>query len=437
MRITIFGLGYVGCVSAACLAQDRHAVHGVDINPHKVEQINSGSSPIIEPGLAELVQKVVQGGTLSASSDGYNAVLQSDISLICVGTPSNPNGSLNTRHVESVCKEIGRALKDIDHYHVVVVRSTVLPGTIESMLIPILETESGRRAGTDFGICMNPEFLRESTAIADYYQPCYIVIGEMDERSGNAVVEMYGAIETEIFRVSIPTAEMIKYANNAFHATKVVFANEIGSLSKALGVDGQEVMRIVCEDRQLNISPVYLRPGYAFGGSCLPKDLRALLYKAKEHDESCPMLNAVLPSNQQHIQRGIAMVERTGRKKVGVLGLSFKSGTDDVRESPIVPLIETLVGRGYDVSVFDEHVVPELLVGANRVYLERELPHIASLMRTSVDEVLEQAEVVVMTSGSKAFRDVPQRIRTGQVLIDLAGAGRTAEIEGEYDGICW
>lgn len=438
MRISIFGLGYVGCVSAACLARDGHTVIGVDVNPQKVELVGSGRSPIIEPGLDELVREVVRTGALQASLDSQATMRNTDVSMVCVGTPGNGNGSLNVRHVENVCREIGTALAARQDYHVVVVRSTVLPGTVQEKLIPLLEQQSGRRASADFGVCMNPEFLREGSALADYYHPSHIVIGELDRRSGDVVQQLYKAVDAPVVRTTLPTAEMVKYVNNAFHALKVVFANEIGNLCKAHGIDGQAVMEVFCQDRRLNISPAYLKPGFAFGGSCLPKDLRALLYRARQQDLDCPLLSAVLPGNQRQLQRGIELVENTGRKKIGILGLSFKAGTNDVRESPVVALIETLSGRGYQVSVYDEKVEPARLVGANRAFLERELPHIASLMRSSIDEVVAQAEVVVVANGSPVFRRVPKLLREDQILIDLVGIAKDShELRGQYEGICW
>jgi GDP-mannose 6-dehydrogenase len=392
----------------------------------------------MEPGLDELVREVVRSGRLQASLSSQAAVHGSEISLICVGTPSNSNGSLNLQYIENVCREIGMALATKWDYHVVGVRSTVLPGTVRDKLIPLLERHSGRRAGTDFGICMNPEFLREGSAIEDYYRPGYIIIGEIDPRSGDAIERLYEAVDVPVKRMTLQTAEMVKYVSNTFHALKVVFANEIGNLCKAQGIDGQEVMDIFCQDRQLNISPNYLKPGFAFGGSCLPKDLRALLHRAKERDLDSPLLSAVLYSNQRQIQRGIELVESTRRNKIGILGLSFKACTDDVRESPVVTLIETLVGRGYQVSVYDEKVEPDKLVGSNRAFLERELPHIASLMRPSINEVVAQAEVVVVTNNSAAFRRVPSLMREDQVLIDLVGIAKShCELEGRYEGICW
>ena len=421
MRISIFGLGYVGSVSAACLAQDGHSTIGVDVNPQKMALLAAGRAPVLETGLDDLVGETVRSGRLRVCPDGQAAVHGSDMSLICVGTPSNGNGSLNLRHVENVCSEIAKALAAKQGYHVVVVRSTVLPGTVQERLIPLLEDRSGKRAGMHFGVCMNPEFLREGSAIRDYYHPSQIVIGEFDQASGDAVHDLYAAVDAPILRTTIQAAEMLKYACNAFHAVKISFANEIGNLCLAHGIDGQQLMAVFCQDRQLNVSPAYLKPGFAFGGSCLPKDLRALQHRAKEQDLILPLLNAVLESNQRQIQRAIGLVEETGRNRIGVLGLSFKAGTDDVRESPSVPLVETLVGRGYQVRVYDEQVKPERLVGANKAYLDRELPHIASLMCSSVEEVVAMAEVVVIANGTAAFRRVPGLLRADQILIDLVG----------------
>ena len=438
MRISVFGLGYVGCVSAACLARDGHTVIGVDVNPHKVQLIESGQSPVSEPGLEELLASSVPAGQLRVSLDGEAAVRESDVSLICVGTPSSHNGALNLQFVENVCREIGLALGAKPGYHVVVVRSTVLPGTVCDRLIPLLEQYSHRCAGPDFGVCMNPEFLREGSAIEDYHHPGYIIIGEIDRRGGDVIECMYEAVDAPVVRTAIPTAEMVKYVGNTFHALKITFANEIGNLCKAQDVDGQEVMDIFCRDRRLNISTAYLQPGFAFGGSCLPKDLRALLHRAKERDVDTPVLRAVLLSNQLQVQRGIEMVEKSGRHRIGILGLSFKARTDDVRESPTISLVETLVGRGYEVSVYDEKVEPAKLIGANRAFLERELPHIASLMQSSLLEVVRQAEVIVIANGSAAFRQVPQLMREDQLLVDLVGIAKgDGQRQSEYEGICW
>lgn len=439
MKISVFGLGYVGTVSAACLARDGHRVVGVDVNRGKIDAINSGHATVGEPGLSELVNKVHAQGLLQAVSDSAHAIHNSNISLICVGTPSNHNGSLKLSYIDKVCRGIGAALATKDDYHVVVVRSTVLPQTVHNHVIPALEESSGKVAGDDFGVCMNPEFLREGSAIADYDQPSLIVIGELDPRSGEMVEDMYEGVDAPCIRTSIQTAEMVKYANNAFHALKIVFANEIGNICKAHGVDGQEVMQIFCADKRLNISDAYLKPGFAFGGSCLPKDLRALMYDAKTNDIECPVLGEVLNSNQKQIEAGIDMIQKTGRKNIGVLGLSFKAMTDDVRESPVVPIIETLLGRGFTISVFDENVVPDQLIGSNRAFLDRELPHIASLMRESLHEVIDESEVLVVTNGSSAFREIASTARDDQIIIDLVGSSKSTSQQrnGNYQGICW
>ena len=438
MKISIFGLGYVGCVSAACLANDGHQVTGVDVSQYKVDSIIAGKSPIIERGLDELIKKQIESGTLCATTDGQKAVLQSDLSLICVGTPSASNGSLNTGYVEKVCAEIGAALAKKSDYHVVVIRSTVLPTTVQNKLIPILEESSGLRSGEDFGVCMNPEFLREGSAIKDYYRPSYIVIGSIDKKSAEIMEKVYVAVDSPVIHTTLQTAEMVKYASNAFHAVKVSFANEIGNLSKAFGIDGREVMGILVQDHQLNISPTYLRPGFAFGGSCLPKDLRAILYAAKDQDIEVPMLGATLESNEQQIQRGVELIQKTGRNKVGVLGLSFKAGTDDIRESPVVSMVETLIGKGYEVRIYDDVVKPEMLHGANRAFYERRLSHIAAIICPSIEEVMQEAEVLVVTNGSPTFQDLPHKLLPHQTLIDLAGViNKNGTLRGNYEGICW
>ncbi len=438
MKISVFGLGYVGCVTTACLAQDGHHVTGVDVNEQKVNLLRSGRSPISEPGLDDLLTSLIPTGRLNATLDGNTAVRDSDITLICVGTPSNHNGQINLQFIENVCGEIGDALRSKNSYHVVVIRSTVLPGTVHEKLIPILEEHSHKQAGVDFGVCMNPEFLREGSAIKDYYHPGYIVIGEIDRQSGDVIEQMYQKVSAPITHTQIPVAESTKYVSNTYHALKIVFANEIGNLCKAHGIDGQEVMEIFCQDTHLNISKTYLKPGFAFGGSCLPKDVRALTYRAKERDVNVPVLNAIIQSNKLHIERAIDMIENTGKHKIGVLGLSFKQSTDDVRESPTVTLVETLLGRGYEVAIYDEYVDPAKIIGANRAFLERELPHIASHMRPTIEAVVQEMEVIVIANGSDAFQSVPHLVREDQIIIDLLGLARcNLQEKGEYEGICW
>jgi len=438
MRIVVFGLGYVGCVSAACFAHEGHQVVGVDVNPVKVEMINAGCSPIIEEHLDEYIREAVQTGRLRAVADPVEAVRASDVSLICVGTPSRDNGSLDLRFIENVSREIGAALADHNGYHVVAVRSTVLPGTIEEHVVPLLEANSGGHVGTEFGVCANPEFLRESSAIHDFYNPPFTLIGQWDERSGETVAALYRNVDAPVERTDIRTAEMIKYVSNAFHALKITFANEVGNIAHRLGVDGHEAMRIFATDTKLNISAAYLKPGYAFGGSCLPKDLRALLYTAKHTDVDAPVLQAIPRSNELQARRGVEMVMRTGKKRVGILGLSFKAGTDDLRESPMVYLVETLLGKGYDIKIYDENVSLARLIGANKEYIERVIPHISSLMCTSLEEVVSHAEVLVIGNRGAAFGEAIERSFNGHHVIDLVRIPTELDGVGQgYQGICW
>ena len=436
MRLSIFGIGYVGCVSAACFAQEGHSVIGVDVNANKVEMLNRGDSPIVEAGLGELLKQVVNSKRLSATTDSVQAVLNSDVSLICVGTPSNANGSLDLRYVTRVCEEIGSALKEKGESHVVIIRSTMLPGTIESVVLPTLEEYSQKRAGKDFGVCINPEFLREGTSLKDFYAPPFTLIGADDESTAKIVSELYRGIDAPVFQTSVKTAEMVKYVCNCFHALKVSFANEIGNICKALQIDSHEVMDVFCQDTKLNLSSYYLKPGFAFGGSCLPKDLRAINYKAKTVDVETPVLSSILPSNKQQVERAIDMVLATGKRKIGVFGFSFKAGTDDLRESPMVTLIEALIGKGLQLLIYDRDVSLARLVGANKEYIERQIPHIAQLMSTEFDDVLEFADVVVIGNKSEEFRGVELKRRPEQVIIDLVRLFDRTSDDG-YQGICW
>ena len=438
MKISVFGLGYVGCVSAACLAQDGHQVIGIDVNEVKLDQVRRGQPPVVEPGLEELLGRVVRTSRLTVSTNASAAVDETDVSVICVGTPSKPNGSVQLDNVLHVCCQIAEAIRTKRTFHVVIVRSTVLPTTVEGVVIPELERHSGKKAGRDFGVCMNPEFLREGSALSDYYNPGHCVIGVADEKTITIVTEIYRSIDAQLFVVSIRTAEMVKYVSNAFHALKIAFANEVGVLSKYQGVDGRQVREIVCSDSRLNISPAYLKPGFAFGGSCLTKDVRALAHRARMLDLECQLLNSIIPSNEHHIDLSIEMVERTGKKRVGILGLSFKAGTDDLRESPAVRLAETLFGKGYEIAIFDENVDISRLVGANRTFIDRELPHIASLMCASIEETVRRSEVVVVTNWSKAFRRAVSLMNADQVLIDLVGVvKRETDVCVPYEGSGW
>ncbi|HAF23864.1 MAG TPA: GDP-mannose dehydrogenase [Blastocatellia bacterium] len=436
MKLSVFGIGYVGCVSAACFAKEGHDVTGVDVNPAKVEIINSGNSPIVEPGIGELMQEAVSAGRLRATTNVDDAVNQSEISLVCVGTPGNANGSLDLRYITRVCEEIGAALKTKQARHVVVMRSTMLPGTIENVVVPTLEKTTGKKAGSDFGVCINPEFLREGSSLKDFYAPPFTLIGADDEKTVGTVRALYANIDAPLFETDVKTAEMIKYVCNTFHALKVSFANEVGNICKALAIDSHAVMEIFCRDTKLNLSPYYLKPGFAFGGSCLPKDLRAINYKAKELDVEVPLLSAILPSNRLQIERAVEMVVKTGKKRVGVLGFSFKAGTDDLRESPMVTLIETLIGKGYKLLLYDRDVSLARLFGANKDYIEREIPHISELMRTSIDAVVADVDVVVIGSKAAEFRQVKDKMKANQVLIDLVRIFDDHSDES-YQGICW
>jgi GDP-mannose 6-dehydrogenase len=436
--ISVFGLGYVGCVSAACFAKEGHAVTGVDVNPAKVDMINAGKATIVEAGIGELVAEMAQSGRLRATTSVEEAVRDTAVSLVCVGTPSRANGSLDLSYVERVSEQIGAALRNKPGRHVVVIRSTVLPGTIHDVVVPALERTSGKKAGTDFGVCGNPEFLREGTSIRDFYDPPFTLVGADDPETGKVVAALYQGIEAPVHIIPVRTAEMVKYSCNCFHGLKVAFANEIGNICKAVGVDSHEVMRIFCEDRKLNISPYYLRPGYAFGGSCLPKDLRATVYNARAHDVPVPVLEATLESNRLQIEKAFNMVMATGKKRVGVLGLSFKAGTDDLRESPMVSLIERLIGKGTQLAIYDPYVTSSRLMGANREYIEREIPHIWELMRGSIREVLDASDAVIIGNSAGEFREIQGHLRTDQPVVDLVRAFGPRTSDGaSYQGICW
>jgi GDP-mannose 6-dehydrogenase len=437
MRISIFGLGYVGAVSAGCLAQNGHDVIGVDPYQAKVDLINRGQTPVIEKDMGDLIAKAVKNKKLRATTDARAAVHSSDASLICVGTPSQPNGSLELKYVRNVCEQIGAALRDKIEFHVVVARSTMLPGSMAEVVIPILEAAAGKKAGVDFGVCNNPEFLREGTAVQDFYYPPKTVIGEIDRRSGDLLAKVYQDLDAPLIRTDVATAEMVKYSDNVWHALKVSFANEIGNVCKAVGIDGHEVMDIFCQDTKLNLSSYYLKPGFAFGGSCLPKDVRALTFKARSLDIETPVLNAILPSNQYQIEKGLRMITDKGNKKIGMLGFSFKAGTDDLRESPLVELIERLIGKGYDVKVYDRNVNLARLVGANRDYILNHIPHISKLMVENIADVLGHAQTVVIGNGDTEFDAVRNLLSPDQVLVDLIRIGRSRSEAGSYDGICW
>ena len=439
MRVSVFGLGYVGCVSAACLADRGHPVIGVDVNPAKTDFLRQGKAPVVEERIGELTAAVVASGVLTVSDDVVAAVTNTDISIVCVGTPSAPGGGLSTEYLERASAEIGAALADKDDWHVVAFRSTMVPGTCERILVPILEQASGKRAGVDFGVCVNPEFLREGTSVWDFENPPKTVVGQSDERSGEAVMSLYDGLGGPRFRVPIAVAEMTKYVDNSFHALKVVFGNEIGALCASLGLDSHAVMDIFLADTKLNLSAAYLRPGFAFGGSCLPKDVRALTHTARQHDVELPVLSNVLASNEMQVRRAVDLVMATGRRKVGIFGLSFKSGTDDLRESPMVELAERLIGKGHDVRIYDSNVALSRLIGANRAYIEEHLPHIGELLTGDIEEVLAHGEVFIAGTSEPAVVDAIDRVGPAHTVIDLVrlpGASTRRHATG-YVGIGW
>lgn len=438
MNISVFGLGYVGSVTAACLAENGHFVTGVDIKREKVVAINEGKSPVFEKGLEDLISEVVANGKLRATVSANEAIENSDILLICVGTPSNLDGSINLEHIRRVCGDIGKVLKTKNKFHVVVIRSTIMPGTTEGVLLPILERESGKKNFEHFGVCINPEFMREGHAIYDFYNPERIVIGAIDKNSGDLVEKIYKGINAPVVQVDIKTAEIIKYVDNVFHGMKVAFANEIGTVCKKLGIDGREVMKIFCVDRKLNLSEYYFMPGFAFGGSCIPKDLRAILHKTKELEIESPLIESILDSNQRHIDRVVEIIMKQNKKKIGIFGLTFKSGTGDTRESPTIPMITKLLEKGYlklfekgyDISIYDPN--------ANASEIEEMLPHIAPLLNASFETVVKESEALVITKNEETFKQIPTLMAEEQILIDLAGAINQQDVKkGKYIGICW
>jgi GDP-mannose 6-dehydrogenase len=438
LRVAVFGLGYVGCVSAACFADRGHAVFGVDVNPEKVALLAAAKPTVVEERIGELVGEGVASGRLRATTDAAAAIGETDIALVCVGTPSRPNGSLATEHLERVVSEIGAALATLGRRYTVVIRSTMLPGTCEGVLVPLLEEASGLVAGRDFGVAVNPEFLREGTSVKDFYSPPKTVIGELDEASGDAVAALYEGLPGPVHRVPIRVAELTKYVDNSFHALKVAYANEIGAICKQIGLDSHTVMDIFLADTKLNISPAYLRPGFAFGGSCLPKDIRALSHFAGRHDLRLPVLEHILPSNEEHLRRVYDLVVGFGKRRIGLLGLAFKSGTDDLRESPMVELAERLLGRGFELLIHDSQVALSQLAGANRAYIDERIPHLSKLMAPTAASVIEASEVCILATNDAdvraALRDAGDRI-----VVELVRDTQAEQADGtpRFIGVAW
>jgi GDP-mannose 6-dehydrogenase len=437
LKVSVFGLGYVGTVSAGCLAKSGHEVIGVDPVAAKVDLVNLGQSPIIEAEINEIIASAVKSGRLRATQDATQAIQDTELSFICVGTPSQVNGNLDLTYIRRICEQIGEALEQKSDRHTVVIRSTILPGTMRNIVIPVLQERSGKKAGIDFGVCHNPEFLREGSAVKDFNFPPQTVVGEIDQKSGDALAELYQGIDAPLMRTDLETAEMVKYVNNSWHALKIGYANEIGNLCKAFSIDAHQVMKIFCQDTKLNISSAYLTPGFAFGGSCLPKDLRAISYQAKMHDLQLPILTSILPSNEMQVAKGLQLIMQRGHKQIGILGFSFKAGTDDLRESPVIEVIERLIGKGHDLRIYDKNVKMAKLVGANRDFILNRIPHISRLMVDDIDAVLKHAQTVVIGNNDPEFRQVPARLREDQYLVDFIRVLPGKSQNGKYDGICW
>jgi len=410
---------------------------GVDPVLTKVNLINQGQCPIVEADIGGIIASSVEGGWLRATDDPTPAIRDTELSFVCVGTPSQANGNLDIRYIRRICEQIGDALKSKTTRHTVVIRSTIVPGTMHNIVVPTLEEFSGKKAGADFGVCHNPEFLREGSAVKDFYSPPKTVIGQLDQDSGDVLAALYGKLDAPLIRTDLRTAEMVKYIDNSWHALKIGFANEIGNLCKAFAIDSHEVMKIFCQDEKLNISPAYLVPGFAFGGSCLPKDLRALTYQAKMHDLELPIISSILASNEMQVARGMRLIMEKGHKRIGVLGFSFKAGTDDLRESPVIEVIERLIGKGYDLRIYDKNVNIARLMGANRDFILNRIPHIFGLMVGGIDAVLSHAQTVVVGNKDSDFQDVPERLRDDQVLVDFVRITDRRSDNGNYDGICW
>ncbi|MGA3083397.1 MAG: nucleotide sugar dehydrogenase [Thermodesulfobacteriota bacterium] len=438
MKISVFGLGYVGTISAACLAQLGHEVIGVDVNPNKVRMIEQGQSPVMEADVARIIPEQTKAQRLKATDNGAWAFARTNLSLICVGTPGKDNGAIDLTYVRRVFEEMGDYLSSKPTFHWIVLRSTVLPGTTEQTLIPILEEKSGKSAGKDFGVCFNPEFLREGSSVWDFFNPPKTVIGLLTSHDDPPLLSLYESLPAPVIKTSIREAELVKYLDNVFHALKICFANEIGKVCQALKVDSHALMNIFIQDTKLNISPMYLKPGFAFGGSCLPKDTRALLYMAKSLDLELPVLQAILPSNEAQLREGLRLILKTKKKKVGLLGLSFKEGTDDLRESPLVLLAETLLGKGFDLRIYDPQVFLGNLFGTNKDFIERIIPHLGQLLTQDLEGLLTHAEVIVIGSKIQEVSSLRDSLRDDQEIIDLVRAfPENWGLRGSYQGISW
>lgn len=437
VKISIFGLGYVGAVTAACLAKEGHDVVGVDISREKIEQLGAGKSPIVEEKIGDIIADTVSRGKLKATLDAKAAINETEVSMICVGTPSRDNGDVDLTYVLRVSEKIGQLLKNKSAFHTLIYRSTIPPGTTEDMIIPALEESSGKKVYIDFDVCFNPEFLREGSSVDDFYNPPFTVVGQQSEAAGEIVRRIFSFLPMPLETTTIRTAEMLKYVCNTYHALKVCFANEIGTLARKMGIDGYEVMRLFMLDVKQNLSGMYLKPGFAYGGSCLPKDVRGLLYQAKKLDFGASLVGAIPQSNTQQLDEGYKLVTSFKKKKIGFLGLAFKGGTDDLRESALVLLVERLLGKGYQLLIYDRNVNIARIFGSNKAYVEREIPHIEKLFATSVEDVIYNSEVIVVGNHDPEYAPALKGIKDREVIDMVRMVDNPSALGDNYHGICW
>lgn len=436
MKISIFGLGYVGCVSLGCLAKNGHTVIGVDVSLDKVNQINSGIATIVENEIDDIIAEQHQKGKISATHDVHYAVHNSEISIIAVGTPSTEKGHLNLEYIFAVAEAIAEALKTKNEFHVIALRSTIMPGTCEKFA-RIIEEKSGKVYNQDFTVADNPEFLREGTAVKDYYNPPLTLIGSDSEIGSQKLRSLYEELPGEIIVTDVKVAEIMKYVNNTFHALKISFANEVGNICSSLGIDSHEVMDIFCKDKQLNISPYYFKPGFAYGGSCLPKDLKGLQTLAHDLYIQAPVIEGIDKTNDIQKQRAVSLLSKYFGKKIAVLGLSFKAGTDDLRNSPSVELVETLIGRGFDLSIYDRNIQLAKLTGKNKEYIDKRIPHLSSLLVENLELLIDKSDVIVISNKEKQFTEAIQSVK-GKTIIDLVKVDSPAlKEQNTYIGINW
>lgn len=436
MNISIFGLGYVGCVSLGCLARNGHNVIGVDVSDTKVKQINSGLATIIEKDIDLIIREEHNRGRISATTDYSKAILETDISIIAVGTPSSTTGHLNLQYIFKVAENFGRILRAKESFHVIAIRSTVLPGT-SAKFADIIEEYSGKKRNVDFAMVSNPEFLREGTAVHDYYHPPLTLLGSESEEAAEKVASLYRQLPAEVVITEVKVAELMKYVNNTFHALKVSFGNEIGNICSALKIDSHKVMEIFCKDKELNISPYYFKPGFAYGGSCLPKDLKGLQTLAHDHYVKTPLIESIDKTNELQISRAVEIIQQSKKRKLGFLGLSFKAGTDDLRNSPAVALIEALLGKGYEIAIYDKNVHLSNLTGTNKEYIDTHIPHLSKLMKSQISELMKESEIIIVNNKEKEYIDILTNVETEHPIIDMVRLPQEIREKKNYKGINW